>query len=398
MKVFGIVEVLNVDFRTSGSGEWQDFRIWEYLTGGNWVGSKEGEIPHASNDVFIQKGHLVTLKKDQACNGIRFNDSIGKLDTGVFELNVNDDFQMFSGIAPGSVSTTASESFIIGKIKLIGSDRTVTSVSSWNNTVNFGGFDLEVDVTGTLTISIMRSANFTLTDGTVIHGTANLWIIEKICNIKAAGIFDDSQGLGFRFDGSTAFQLFNCQGELRYDLQSGYEIDADSHNIQFLKLNRSGAQNLPIVPNGLDVKKAEKLQIQGGGAKTLVNNMTVGHIIVQDATTISLGGFTLGFDEGKVEYIGTVARSVSANEWPVEINIPEDAIFDNTGTITIADSPRFNVGTVTVKEPLDQAVFSIMSRFITSNEPDLRVTGPETTRTHLADIRTDGANNIRTPG
>jgi hypothetical protein len=168
------------------SGNWNSPTTWEVssdLT--NWTPATG--YPGAVDNVYIQVGHLVTLTKDESCNDLHLNVATNsRLGLASFNLNVNGKLRAFTGavnVIPGtssnSLPTTSSWiSSTTGKIRIVGTTRTITYTGEWGagNTgiASPNGFDLEFALTsgntGTLNTSI-KARTITILTGTTINAT-----------------------------------------------------------------------------------------------------------------------------------------------------------------------------------------------------------------------------------
>ena len=100
------------------TGNWSDTTVWSCAA-----------VPGASDDVYIQSGHIITLTQNQSVRDLNLNNTTAqRLVTGAFTLSVYGKLRAYSGAAPGTDgSPPASGSWIDtsagGKISIVGSSR-----------------------------------------------------------------------------------------------------------------------------------------------------------------------------------------------------------------------------------------------------------------------------------
>lgn len=177
--------VTDGDYRTAKvSGNWTDADMWETRSGGTW--SVTATPPGATNSVFIQTGHTVTVAADDAAASVSCY-SLHISTTGVLKVgkgntvNVNGKIRCFTGAAVtgtadgsylGSDSTATNSTMITppntSLIKFVGATRGITFNGEWNavSTNNGAEFSLDPGAIGTLNVGIRFSPS-TFSSGTV---------------------------------------------------------------------------------------------------------------------------------------------------------------------------------------------------------------------------------------
>ena len=149
---------------SAASGNWNSTSTW--------VG---GVVPGAGDDVFIQSGHTVTLTQNEACNDLNINQdaTFGVASLGVNTLQVSGKLRGYTGSAPGTSTNTVQNGSLLstsgsGKIKFIGSTRTILTSGEWGN--NPQAWDVEFAPTAGQTLTIQtgfKARNVTVSSGTV---------------------------------------------------------------------------------------------------------------------------------------------------------------------------------------------------------------------------------------
>jgi len=132
------------DYRTIGSGDYEDITVWERWDGGNWVAAVEK--PNRDNNVFLDQGHEVRLTGiEEAKNIYLFSAATPgrKLNLQSTELHAYGSLRAMEKISGEfyiNNVTNATTDWIYpetGKIIFKGSSRTVVDRPSWSaNTTN----------------------------------------------------------------------------------------------------------------------------------------------------------------------------------------------------------------------------------------------------------------------
>lgn len=136
------------DYRSRVStGDWSTVSSWQVRdAGGNWTTATVA--PGASNNVYIQGGHTITLTAGANCNSLHLKydgSTRGKLILNANVLNINGKLRSYSGNLVTSASdgtfyssqvgaSTIPEDLITstsGKIKFVGNTRDLTDAGAW---------------------------------------------------------------------------------------------------------------------------------------------------------------------------------------------------------------------------------------------------------------------------
>ncbi len=171
------------DFRSSGAGNWNDYTKWERYDGAIWSAAIAGQTPASSNSVYIQIGHTITLTQNEACLDLNINNGAATvIAIATFTLEVNEKLRSYSGVVntlPGTSSSTVGGSCIsstagVGRIKFVGSTRTITATGEWGN--NPQGWDVEFAPSPGNIFSLQtgfKARNIVISSGTVTSSSAD---------------------------------------------------------------------------------------------------------------------------------------------------------------------------------------------------------------------------------
>jgi hypothetical protein len=174
------------DYRSAVNGNWSDVNSWQVRDGsGNWT--TPGVIPTASNNVYIQNLHTITVDLASGnCNDIQLN-TLGVLSIGTNIVNVNGKIRAYTttlGADTGTVdgtfysdqaSSTATAATMIttsnpGVLKFVGNTRTIAIAAEWNSsgTSNAAEFALNAGQTGSLTGTGVKFRPLTFSSGIIL--------------------------------------------------------------------------------------------------------------------------------------------------------------------------------------------------------------------------------------
>ena len=133
------------DYRSIATGNWNDATKWQTRSGGNWAAATVP--PSASNNVYIQSGHTVTVNAATvACKDLQFYSS-GTLNCGANILEINGKIRYATSATAltalgldGTFYTTtnttnpaaATISCTTGEVKFVGISRNITFTGEWS--------------------------------------------------------------------------------------------------------------------------------------------------------------------------------------------------------------------------------------------------------------------------
>lgn len=182
-----ILTVSSIDFRSKSSGNWNTPGTWQIrATDGTW--STASSVPTASNNVYIQNGHTVTVDAaDAYCYDLNINATTVSTAQGIvainaaYNVNVNGKIRAYTGSAvttstDGSYTGTSIPTVVAnmittgstGVLKFVGGTRNITNSNEWQGvgTTNNAEFALDIGAIGYLNTSI-KFKTFTFTSGTI---------------------------------------------------------------------------------------------------------------------------------------------------------------------------------------------------------------------------------------
>ena len=208
------------DYRTKATGNWSSNTTWETRTSGVW--SEATTPPGATNTVFIQSGHTVTVDTSPvSCYSLHISATL-TVTTGVLAVgagntvNVNGKIRCYIGAAVtggadgaylGTDSTGTLSAMITPQntstIKFVGATRGITFTGEWNSTSTNNGaeFALDAGAIGTLNVGI-RFSPLTFSSGTV--DAKNALFTTTFVTIKnGAKVISSRSGTSFVISGVT---------------------------------------------------------------------------------------------------------------------------------------------------------------------------------------------------
>jgi len=383
------------DYRSKATGNWNVTTIWESYNGDTW--SDAISTPGASNNVYIQSGHMVTLTQNEACNDLHIctgtisatdgDEGVVALSSNILEINgkIRCYYAKIDTI-PGISTTTVHNGIITitasseGKIKFVGNTRNITNNGEWASIT-----------TGSLTtyaVEIAMGSNQTATLGTAMK--ASSWnITSGILDAATYSISADNGTIGAgnimietgatiisNISGSSnnVFQRTNNSKAGTLTVNGTLKLNGTSPNISMnaivfdgtVEYAKGGYQTLAIASNsGASPGNYTNLVLSGSGNKTLGVNTTVKN------TLTSVSGTTL-----------TIPASFS-------LTLSSSCQATLSGTLT-------NNGTLTLQSPGDNGAPGslITNGTVSGNVIAERYIGAYTTATdgwHLVSSPVNGA-------
>jgi hypothetical protein len=178
------------DYRSAATGDWDAVATWQTYDGSNWVAAVAK--PGASNSVYVQYSHVVTLTGNEACNDLHCAvvDGLGGLLAGIvklqsYTLELNGKLRCYIGVAGtipganGSASLTwgstkwpiQAASSTSGLLKIVGNSRALTSTGEWGagtGTAASYSPSVEVALNSGQTVTLgtnIKFSNWTFTSG-----------------------------------------------------------------------------------------------------------------------------------------------------------------------------------------------------------------------------------------
>lgn len=350
------------DYRSKTTGNWDVAANWETFDGTVWADASNK--PVATNSVYLQSGHTMTLTVNEACNDLHFCNNAtsstsgtvrGKVDVAAFTLEVSGKFRSYwgaVGVVPGTATSNVTNqpySSSGGKIKFVGNTRNIVSIGEWaaiNNSPASNDCDIEIALSpgqvGTFQTNF-KAGNWTFTSGTMNILTvapdknttlanvtigANATVVsstvsntfQKSSNAVAGALIVDGTLV---FTGATPrvqMTSVTFNGTVKYDLSTS----------QMLVTKGTGT-----VP-GADPNVYSNLIFSNAGAKRLGLNTTVnGTLTVAGTGIFSLNGFSLTYGSSStVEYAGSSAQTTNSTELPSSGG-PNSLTVNNSNGVTL---------------------------------------------------------------
>jgi|GEM_PF-1666139 len=411
-----VSQTLNVDaidYRSAvTSGNWNTPSSWNSRNpDGSW--SIASSVPAATNNVYIQNGHTITVNIANAyCNDLHLHTS-GLLAIGANIVNVSGKIRAYTGTAvtgaaandgtfysgqtnstsPGSTVTTATN----GLLKFVGTSRNITKTGEWggSGTTNFAEFALNADAIGVLATAI-KFRTFTISSGTISaastinvgssSGNGNL-IIKNGAKLISARVWTGTAG-----SQAITYNSATKMGTLQIDNGGTLELTGAASAIDCTTFTNNGtviysgsAQTLAVTSAATNVgvgsallSNYTNLTISGFNTKTLSTATTISGVLTVDdgrlatgannltlagsGSAIFAGGTSLAITGGITDFAG---KSVTLKSVTSESSIPETAFIETiTGTLN-------NATNVTIQQyiPGGYRTFRFLSHPFTTAQP-----------------------------
>lgn len=394
-----------IDYRSAvTNGNWNTASSWESRSSsGTWAAASS--VPTASNNVYIQSGHTITINIGNAyCNDLQLN-TAGVLTIGNNIINVNGKLRAYTGTAvtgaaandgtfySGQTSTVTLASTMIttsnGFLKFVGPSRNLTNTGEWAGAGTTQNIEvaLDADATGVFgtavkaklltlssgTLSTAFSLNIGSTTGNGITTIKNGTRLISARTYTSAG----SQAITYSSANKTGTVSIEAGGTLELT-GANPVIDCTTFTNNGTVVYSGTTQNLLHAggASGIDISSYNNLTIDGSGAKTLSTAIAVSGILnvlegrlVTSANNLTLGGSAI-FDGGtSLAITGGITdfagKSVTLKSVASESSTPETAFIE-----TIAGTLN-NATNVTVQQyiPGGYRTFRFLSHPFTTAQP-----------------------------
>lgn len=366
------------DYRSNVvTGNWSDPLSWLTYNGATWVAA--GTAPAATNNVYLQTGHTITVDVAGACNDLNIsNNTTGtRLALGANTLSVNGKLGCVSsavntfpvtytatigGTAAWITSTT-------GKIQVVGTTRNLTTAGQWGagnaGTTSPNGFDLEIALaSGTVTcLTSIKARNVTITSGILQMGNASAMDILVDQGTQGLGSLTISSGATLNMSGGGNIQRITTAGATSHfgtlDVQSGGFLTYSSTTVGAigagtialngtLSYTAAGAQTMASRGSnsgGVQPATVNDLVVSGSGIKTMGINTTVtGLLSIATGCTLatSTTATTLSVS-GTYSNSGTLTATAAGSSVVLNGSSPQSI---NLGTHSILQLNTNNAGGV----------------------------------------------------
>jgi hypothetical protein len=313
------------DYRSIATGNWDDIAVWETYNGTTWAAASVK--PGATNSVYIQSGHVITLTQQEACKDLAtFKQVItaqGTLQLKGFVLELNGRLTSFSALSPITYATPTNLGSAwplqtdagTGKIKVVGNSRALTVTGGWGSgtgTANTTIPNIEIALNAGQTVTLgsnIKFANWTLTSGTLdavtftvsadVGSTTNLrdFTIESGASFKSSSAANILQRTS-----SSAMGVFTIKtGGTMILLGATPKIQATTIVMDgTVDYNANGDQTLLAMGTAGSIPEVyAHLLLSTAGVKTLSTNTTANiSYNVTGTASMGLGGFTFTNNAG----------------------------------------------------------------------------------------------------
>ena len=323
------------DYRSLASGNWSDAATWQVRTGVTaWATASVA--PTATNTVYIQAGHTVTLTGDSDCYSLHIEKS-GSLAAVTFAVNVYGKLRCYvltpavtaTSLAASDVylgvdiaAVSASSAMITSTsgttLRFKGVTRTFNFANEWNAGGTYPAISAEIALNASQTITsgaAIKFSNLTLTTGNLTSG--NPHVITGNCTIKTG-----TKIITFVSGVSPSVSIGNFNGTLAgtLDIQSGGTLDfrTATPNINFATFINNGTVIYSATAAGTFITNANGSAVPDVNTYT---NLTISNTLGVTATSsksitgaLNVTGSCILNANGFVTLKSTAARTSTI--WP----------------------------------------------------------------------------------
>lgn len=316
------------DYRTATTNTaWHNAGDWQTWSGTAWITASA--IPGATNNVYVQSGHNLSLAGNQSCNNLFISTGTTSATTGANAqvnlgsntLSLNGKLSCYFGavdITPNSnaaLAVTASTAIpstpititpnSAGKISVVGNSRNLTETGAWSasNTASSSTFAIEINLntgeTATMQTAIKASA-WQITSGTLNAGS-NVISADKgtdgegdITIAVGATLQSAQSSMGspvFQRTSTTRAGTLTVNGTLVLTGATPYiQMNAVNLNGTVSYTGTSSTQTLAQAPvTAAAINNYNHLSLSGGTTKALPTSITVnGNLQISAPATGSL--------------------------------------------------------------------------------------------------------------
>jgi putative NADPH-quinone reductase len=350
---------VNGDFRSAGTGNWNAAASWQRYNGSAWEASgvganNPGQTPGATNSVWVQVGHIISLTQNEACLNLHLNNTAAaRLSIGTFTLALNGKLRAYSGVVntipgtngvpPATANWITSSS---GKISVVGNTRVLTVAAEWSGanaaaTVASGnGFDLELNLNAGQTVTCntdICTRNLSIAAGSLtMGGTTNIFIDQGAANVGSLTVASGatlnmntgSIKRAIAASASSHFGTFTSNGTVNFTAAVG---NVGAGTVTFNgTVGYTAAAAQTFVTRGSNTGGAvmgtyNDVTVSGSGIKTLAQATTINGNLTISAGTLADGAFLVtgpGAASGKTLDMsaavatGLTLTNITANPFP----------------------------------------------------------------------------------
>lgn len=351
-------------YRTINSGNFSNVTIWEVFNGSLWQPAISK--PGASNDIYINQTHLLTLNSNEQAKSLFINSETGanqKLNLNNFQLEIYGSLQAFSGAAPGIPSGSWNSQNWIGNsinssLVFKGSSRTIIPNNAWSGFTTNSRYSVVFDPGDGVELIVeeaFKALRFTIISGSV-RQKLNTSIIPAACatfsfNTETSVFGSGPFGNFIIESGGTLISECNSNILVRsvsgtisaglFDLQTGSNlilegnaprIEAASYQLNGKVSFIAGVSSKSFLtgsfPDAGIVNSVQDLEIQGPQNLTLPSELFVSGDLIQSGS----GQFLTSASH--LKFIGSADQKVTGFSLS-----PQDLTLDKSGgTLTLNEN------------------------------------------------------------
>lgn len=364
------------DYRSKGSGNWNNYASWQVYNGSSWSDAVSGQTPDSDNSVYIQSGHLITLTQNESCYNFNIakgnslaDATFGRVQLVSYNLSIYGimrNYYAAVGSIPGTNSDAMPNAPILtssttGKVIIKGATRNLTSTGSWQtdgpmsypSATHYTGsttvYNLEIDPGTGVTITIptgMRPQSWNIVSGTIDMGS-----VPKEADTGTSGTGDITIGANaivfcnlptgiavFRRSNSLHAGAFTLNGIL---IVSGEQTNINMNSYALngvVEYNRAGNQFfLRNFVSGVGTPSTHNdVTLSGSGIKSLYYDATInGTFSIAGTATFSLNAKVLTYGgSSTLAYQGTSSQTTANSEFPASGG-PTHVLINNSNGVTL---------------------------------------------------------------
>jgi hypothetical protein len=351
------------DYRSIASGNWNAASTWEVYDGSTW--SAASVAPTATNNVFIQIGHTVTLTQAEACNDININTgSAAKIALVSYTLSQNGKLRLYTGAinalpgtdTNGTTTMPLTCTTATGILKVVGGSRSLTTALQWGSGSFTGSsslFNMEINATPGATITMrsnIKAQSWNIVSGildvgnisveadrgTAAAGNVTVGVSATVINsnVGTNSIFRRSNGLRggtLTMNGLLKIMTLASSGVPRIAmsvLNMNGTVEYAASGNQYTLGTGGDSSTPPTTFNNVI--------LSGTGTKTLSLNTTVNGTLTRvNTSSLALSTYTLTYGaSATLEYQGTAAVTTADPEFPASGG-PANLMLNNSGNVTL---------------------------------------------------------------
>lgn len=380
--------ILEGDFRSKQSGNWNDFTTWQVYESGTWRDAVDGEIPGGTfeddaDNVYLEAGITVTLTENATCKALNLNEKedVIRLNTNDFTLSVFGKIRTYLNEAPGINATSATPADNNNPILLINTgqngsitfkgnnDKIIIIGGEFSGGKRLAGWNMNIEfAAGKRAISqgTFRAGNITVSSGIlyvspngahrpIIDETGIENTIDGTVRIKSGATLYPGRGLhsgGDQFDSL----IVEKGGQLLFDhtllsTSASYpRLCVENIKIEgTFGMVAAKTQVFPINDlGGKTIGEVSHLLIRGD-KKQFVNDIIIkDKIEFVDNASIDTASFNLKYQpSASLEYSGTILKTFTTRgtEFPTN-NYPKSIIFSNSGNLSMDQNDTIDANLV----------------------------------------------------